>query len=88
MKIIYPDSISSITASDSDPSYPSVNLIDNHPQKVWKAGTAVTSAVLTIVTNGSDISGIFIGGTNAISVVVVPLVEVTVWPAAEPGAMP
>ena len=67
MKIIYPDSISSITASDSDPSYPSVNLIDNHPQKVWKAGTAVTSAVLTIVTNGSDISGLFIGGTNATS---------------------
>jgi hypothetical protein len=67
MKIIYPDCISSITADTSDPNYLAANLLDNHPQKVWKAGTGETTAVLTVVTNGGSVSGLHIAGTNAIS---------------------
>jgi hypothetical protein len=81
MKIIYPDCISSITADTSDPAYPAVNLLDNHPQKAWKAGTGETTAVLTVVTNGGYVSGLHIAGTNALSgtVVVKDTSEVTTF---------
>ena len=67
MKIIYPDSISTISADTFDSDYPAANLLDDHPQKMWKAGTGETTAVLTVVTDGADISGLFLGGTNATS---------------------
>ena len=67
MKIIYPDCISSITANHYVPAYPAANLLDNHPQKAWKAGTGETTAILTVVTNGGDVSGLHLAGTNALS---------------------
>ena len=67
MKIIYPDCISSITANHYDPAYPAANLLDNHTQKAWKAGAGETTAVLTVITNGGDVSGLHLAGTNALS---------------------
>lgn len=66
MKIIYPDRIYSLSASSFDAEYPVANLLYDHPSKVWKAASGVTTAVVTIVTTGT-VAGIHIAGTNAVS---------------------
>ena len=67
MKIIYPDGISSVSAGSYDANYPAVNVMDNHPQKFWRAAAGVTTAVLTLVTTSAGAAGLCIAGTNAIS---------------------
>jgi hypothetical protein len=67
MKILYPDNISTITADSEDSDYPVANVQDNHPQKVWKAASGVTTATLSIVTSASGAAGLHIAWTNATS---------------------
>ena len=64
MKLIYPDNITSITASAENANFPAVNLLDDHPKKVFK-GTSKT-ATLTCVVIGGGALAVF--ATNALSV--------------------
>ncbi len=65
MKLIYPDSVSSITASAEDANYPAANLMDDHPKKVWKGTT--NSATLTVN----------VGGAGALAIIATNAIEVT-----------
>ena len=67
MKIIYPDCVTNITADSQDSNYPAVNLLDDHPKKLWKALMDVTTASLAIVTSAESVAGLHISGTNAVS---------------------
>ncbi|MFH2074368.1 MAG: hypothetical protein ABIJ57_03335 [Pseudomonadota bacterium] len=66
MKCIYPDMITSITASEEDGSFPVANLSDDHPKKVWK-GTS-RDAVLTVVASAGGALAVI--ATNATSITV------------------
>ena len=65
MKIIYPENISSISASNEDVNFPAENLEDDHPKKKWM-GTEQT-ADITIGSISS--TGMAIFKTNAQSLV-------------------
>jgi len=61
LKIIKTNSITGITASSSDASYPASYLLNTVPRKPWKAASsAVTSCTLSVSVTG---------GTNAIGLV-------------------
>lgn len=72
MIILYPDRISSITALSYDADYPVANMLDDHPQKPWKAAAGMgtptpTTSGITVITDGGAVSGIGIFGTNVTS---------------------
>ena len=66
MKIIPNQKITSVTASSADTSYPAVNVIDEHPKKLWKAASG-NSATLTFEISGGT-GGLAIFNTNATSI--------------------
>jgi hypothetical protein len=71
VKILYPDCISSVVAQTSDADYPDENMLNEHPQKPWKAeaGTGYT-CVVRLITDGSAVSGVGIFNTNATAITV------------------
>ena len=53
MIICKPATISTVTASSENATYPDGNLLDARPKLVWQAATsAVTSATLTLTLTG------------------------------------
>jgi len=76
MKCIYPDKITSISASEADASFPVTNLSDAHPKKVWK-GTS-RDAVLTVIASAGGALAVI--ATNATSItVVISTGQTLVW---------
>lgn len=69
MIILYPDCISTVVAQTSDPDYPADNILNDHPQKPWKAeaGTGYT-CVIRLITDGSIVSGMGLFNTNATAI--------------------
>lgn len=67
MKILYPDKISSITASEAATDYPPTNLADNYTTNLWKGTSATATPLITLsVAGDSDVVALF--NTNATSV--------------------
>ena len=64
MKLIYPDNISSVTASEENANYLATNVQDEHPKKVWK-GTSRDATLTCVVTGGGALAVI---ATNAESI--------------------
>ena len=67
MKILANQKITGVTATSADSSYPAVNVIDEHPKKLWKAASDVNSATLTFEISGGT-GGLAIFNTNATSI--------------------
>lgn len=73
MKVIYENSITAVTASSEDASYPDDNVLDDKPTKCWKAASAVVQASLSCsatLSGSVEKYGIAIFNTNATSIVV------------------
>ena len=62
MKVIYPDKINSISASDEDSDYPVSNLYSKHTTDVWKS-TGQYATLICQVNSGSNAFALF--NTNA-----------------------
>lgn len=67
MKILYPDCINTISTGSADSDYPASNMLDNHPQKYWLAGSGQTTETVTIVTTTGAVNGLGLFNTNATS---------------------
>jgi len=76
MKIIYPDKVNSISATEEDSDYPVSNLYDQHATSVWKAESnsasitaqvqAGSNAVAIFRTNATAVNLRFSSGSNII----------------------
>lgn len=65
MKILYPDRIVSVTAITEDAAYPDDNMLDEHPQKMWRAASGNTTDGFKIITSNLAVHGVGIFATNA-----------------------
>ena len=85
MKIIKGQKITSVAATSEDTNYPKENVLDEHPKKLWKAASGVTTATLTFeIDTNSGAMAMF--NTNAISAVVtVSSPNNLVWHASDIG---
>lgn len=82
MKCIWPDKITSVSATSENSQFPADNVMDDHPQKRWK-GTGDTETLTLSV--GPGASALMIGNTNATSVdVTMNGADVLVWEEGEP----
>jgi hypothetical protein len=64
MKVILENAVSSISANTEDASYPVENLLDNHPQKMYKvANTSDDYAEITVGTLGTT------GGLGLVNII-------------------
>lgn len=66
MKIIYPDNITNISASEENANYPASNLLTKYPKQCWKA-TSRDAVVTAVVSAGGALAII---ATNATSITV------------------
>jgi len=66
VKVIYPDNITQVLASEENASFPIENVSDDHIKKVWKANS--NDAVINASVSGG--SAVALYGTNATSVTV------------------
>lgn len=65
MKVIYPDKVSGVTASDEDAGYPDDNLLDGHPKKIWRSG--VSKSTVTVAVDGGA-NAVGFAGISAVSI--------------------
>ena len=64
MRVIYPDNITTVSASSENPNFPIANVSNDHIKKVWKADS--NEAVVHVgVSSGSALA---LYGTNATSI--------------------
>lgn len=76
MKVIYPDKVNSISATEEDSDYPVSNLYDQHATSVWKAESkdasitvqvqATSNAIAIFRTNATTANLRFSSGSNII----------------------
>ena len=80
MKIIYPTSVQSVSASTENANFPAVNLIDEHPKKLWKAtGQTATVSISSLLS-----TGLALFKTNAISMsITVAYGQTITWDTAD-----
>lgn len=77
MKVIYPNQVTVVAADTENANFPAVNVLDEHPRKLYKATT--NSAIITL-TVASGASGLSIFNTNADTVEIeITVGDLTVW---------
>lgn len=69
MKVIYPEKQTAVSVTSAASNFPSDNLLDDKPSKLWKAVSGVNTATIT-VTLATSSEAIAIYNTNADSVTI------------------
>ena len=69
MKIIYPEKQTAISVTSADSNFPSDNLLDDKPSKLWKASSGTNTATIT-VTIDANAGAIALFNTNADTVTI------------------